>query len=292
MPWRLECRTCKSKSKLNVKDKPLRETCATPHCGGVMEPVVHRAGPKLTADWQAAADKRRERAANQRRAARQAMLEMHRQTEEDEKIAVETDEKEGKRPPDEDDADPLYLPSADFRPGLRLSSTGYAGRQNVVTLGGTKAQTWHRVAAKAGRGNQALVMGAHHGRGTLTATDWVTEQKQNPGTLDWEWCHLIADSLGGATAHDNLVAGGYHANTAMLYIEMACKGRSELEVQVTAALSAPDVAEVITYEIRLAKQKKVLFTRTIDSRTPGFAQADAEALARDLAPVRAAKRGS
>lgn len=287
MPWRLQCKDCGAKAKLNVTDKPLKEACETRNCGGVMVPVVHRAGLKVTAAWEAAAAKRRDRAANQRAAARRAIIEVNRQLNEEKLLS---DEKGEASDSDADDRDPLYLPSADFKPGMRLTTTGEAARQSFITSAGEKARTWHRVAAAAGRGNTQAVMGAKHGRSSLKATDWVDEQKQAAGTLEWEWCHLIGDCLGGATTHDNLVAGGYHANTVMMYIEMACKGRSDLEVQVTAALSAADVAERFTYEVRSASSAKVLLTRVIDSRTPGFARTNLDALTKDLEPLRRSGR--
>jgi hypothetical protein len=107
----------------------------------------------------------------------------------------------------------------------------------------------------------------HSGRGV--------SYKVNPKGSE-EWCHLIADSLGGPTTGRNLVAASYSANTMMGAIEKCLHGRAEFEIRVRAHCSRANVAEFLDYAIRHSTDRgvsQVLFF-SIDAATAGFSLAD------------------
>jgi hypothetical protein len=105
---------------------------------------------------------------------------------------------------------------------------------------------------------------------------------------DFEWCHLIADSLGGPTEQANLACATYHANTAMLCIERELKGKTYLDVRVEMDVRrGTHIAEKITYQIRKTpshskKRQKVgetkIFTETIDGLASGCTKDEGEKL--------------
>lgn len=122
-------------------------------------------------------------------------------------------------------------------------------------------------------------MGTHIcGKGTVSARK-VSKRGAvyHPGGKGHdEWCHLLADSLGGPTAADNLVAGSYGANTHMAVLENLLKGRTDLRVRVTAHCSADHVAEMIHYEVafRVDPLKSVEFW--MDATNFDFTKEDME----------------
>lgn len=159
----------------------------------------------------------------------------------DEDPSDEEDERE-----DEDDTE--YVPAPEFNPEMRYSTGGTFGLARGVAGPTTIRSTpWTRVTKPAGRGNTnaqfAGLSAQSHGTATVLG---------NHGPF--EWCHLIADSLGGPTSAVNLFCGTFHANTAMLCIERILRGKTEFEVQVEIELRhGTHVAEKITYRVRRAR---------------------------------------
>ncbi|NVB41112.1 hypothetical protein G6O69_24950 [Pseudenhygromyxa sp. WMMC2535] len=88
-----------------------------------------------------------------------------------------------------------------------------------------------------------------------------------------EWCHLIADSLGGPTHPSNLVAASYAANTHMAAIEGCLNGNSKVQIRVMVYAAKDHIAEHITYQVKLGS-KSACFE--IDARCSNFSSSDAE----------------
>jgi hypothetical protein len=72
----------------------------------------------------------------------------------------------------------------------------------------------------------------------------------------YEWCHLLADTLGGACDSKNLVAAHYAVNTYMLSIESHLKAK-DYKVNVTAYCKHTDIADYIDYQIWTSPTKSV-----------------------------------
>lgn len=98
---------------------------------------------------------------------------------------------------------------------------------------------------------------------TYSATNYATWCKSRHPALGinnnvrWEWCHLLAHSMGGADNETNIVAAVKGNNTEQLAIETALqmyRCESIFELQVTAArLNNPDciyIGNIIKYEVR------------------------------------------
>lgn len=89
--------------------------------------------------------------------------------------------------------------------------------------------------------------------------NWYKGRNVNPEvkTGKWEWCHLVAHSMGGADGPTNIVAAVKGNNSEQLIIESALsmyRRENIFAVQITAALiSGGDgrhMGDVIKYEVR------------------------------------------
>ncbi len=97
-------------------------------------------------------------------------------------------------------------------------------------------------------------------RSALAYATWVSGRNANAGldvTLPWEWCHLVAHSLGGADNAGNIVAAVKGNNSEQLAIESALhmyRSEDQFELKVTASLmnngDGKHVGDVIRYKIR------------------------------------------
>jgi hypothetical protein len=96
-----------------------------------------------------------------------------------------------------------------------------------------------------------------------------------------EWCHLVADSLGGPSVPANLVAASFSANTYMAALEALLKGQSGLTIEVTVHCSAPYLGEWIFYRIRQRSSGHV-YDASIDARASAFSLADLTRVQQDL----------
>lgn len=170
---------------------------------------------------------------------------------------------------DEDDVD--WLPPPRYNITMRLTGAARTHRDiaGVICPGEHQLDTgWQRVAAAAGRlSANGIMRGSaqrHSGRGV--------SYRRNAKRSE-EWCHLIADSLGGVTTPRNLVAASYSANTMMGAIEKCLHGRAEFEVRVIAYCSAPHVAEFFSYGIRHHTSHQALIF-SIDAANTEFSLAD------------------
>jgi hypothetical protein len=189
------------------------------------------------------------------------------------KFAKQTfDDIEDDEPEEEEDLP--WAPSPTYNIGMRL--TAGAGRscrvffqQNALYLKTRSGM----VAPSPGRGNQNGVMGIEAWR---HVDPNGAPYSQNPKN-SFEWCHLIADSLGGPTIPGNLVAASYGCNTEMNTIEHRIMGRTELLVGVVARCSREHVAEMIEYTISY-NNKNPRFELTIDARNQNFTKEDHEDL--------------
>lgn len=90
-----------------------------------------------------------------------------------------------------------------------------------------------------------------------------------------EWCHVLADSLGGQSIPANFVAASYCANTEMCAMEVCLKGQTAFRVSVAVWTSAEHVAEAFYYRIHGPHHT---FRRLIDARNNRFTRLDGDAL--------------
>lgn len=180
------------------------------------------------------------------------------------------------------DDDTWEPPARSYNINMRLTTGLFRmSCRNINLIAFNQAMTKQRsqlITGVAGREPCCDVMGlAIHGSGKVSAAQYAKSQGKwpelfiNKNTKDAkqrpEWCHLIADSLGGPTVADNLVAASYGANTYMAVIEALLKGRTALRVTATAYCSADHFAELIVYTIEYKNQS---ITFNIDGRNYHF----------------------
>jgi hypothetical protein len=175
---------------------------------------------------------------------------------------------------DEDDdmeVDNEFLPSPAFNPALRFSGTGEFDK--IPVFPGhttTKATPWTTIGPPAGRQSTAAQFGGETAEqhGQKFAPHWKGAPSIS-GNSNFEWCHLIADSLGGATTANNLFCGTYHANTAMLCIESVLRAQTQLEVKVDVTMQLNShLGLIIDYQVRNPNSGKIFSTK-IDGLATG-----------------------
>lgn len=204
----------------------------------------------------------------------------------------------------EEDAE--YVARVQFNPAMRLTVDGANATcrpriqmmmlcQNALTM--TVAPP-HLITAKAGRVDTGSTMARYLKVGrpalaayrTLSAYTWANWGLHPPTRgraytqfpkLSLEWCHLVADSLGGPTIGANLVAASYAANTAMLAIEEQLHARTTIRIEITAWCGQDNVAEFLDY--RIIRPNAAERTITIDARNDCFTRADYTALGQEVA---------
>ncbi|NYZ13295.1 hypothetical protein HL658_12100 [Azospirillum sp. RWY-5-1] len=162
------------------------------------------------------------------------------------------------------DDDTWEPPARSYNINMRLTTGLFRMTCRMINLiAFNQAMTKERsqlITGVAGREPCCDVMGiAINGKGKVSAAHYASSVGKWPDLLiskktkdpkqKPEWCHLIADSLGGPTAADNLVAASYGANTYMAVIEALLKGHTALRVTVKAYCSADHFAELIVYKI-------------------------------------------
>ena len=206
----------------------------------------------------------------------------------------------GKEAVDENElSDPEYVPQVDFTPNMRFTdASGPSMTQRVPSTVTGLVQTpfemiskSHTITNKAGRGDTGAVMAlalTFPKPKKLSAYTWanwggVSPARGMPYTKNkycsLEWCHLIADSLGGPTMCDNLVAASYAANTYMMTIEEKLNAQSNLSIQIKAECSRDHVAEFIYYTVIKGNSQN---TWTIDARNDYFTMANYEAVGKSV----------
>ena len=168
---------------------------------------------------------------------------------------------------EDDPDDPPYLPAPEFNPEMRFSDGGtFAPRVVNVPLW-TKETPWTTIKPSQGRGSQDAAMGGRSA--DSVGLPYCPMMPKPKCGSRFEWCHLIADCLGGPTTENNLVCGSNYANTAQLCIERLLVGKSHLEVSVRAELRlGTDLCELITYRIR-ATGRTGEFQEQIDGLATG-----------------------
>lgn len=178
-----------------------------------------------------------------------------------------------------------FIVQKEFNPRMRLTPPEW-GDESCRTDTQLANQWWpnldqtswiHRITAAKGRPAVTGVVMAQKLAPTkrgLSAYVWAGRgQPWHPEKRkSLEWCHLVADSLGGDTSADNLVAASYAANTFMLTIESRLQSKSALQVEVTARCSKDNCAELILYKIIRQDGKEQ--TWRIDARNDNFSEDD------------------
>lgn len=204
----------------------------------------------------------------------------------------------------EDDAE--YVARVQFNPAMRLTADGApmtCRPRNQMVLLCQNALTMtvvppHLITAAAGRVDTGSTMARYLKVGrpalatwrTLSAYTWANWGARPPTrgcayTRDpkrsLEWCHLVADSLGGPTIGTNLVAASYAANTQMLAIEQQLHARTTIRIEITAGCCQENVAEFLDYKI--IRPDAAVLAITIDARNDYFTRADYAALGQQVA---------
>jgi len=187
----------------------------------------------------------------------------------------------------EDLSDDESLPSEEFNISMRYSAGGGFDMTRVIAVATAKKFTpWTGITAAAGRSSTSAQFGGESAdKHAARHLSGHKATKPMAGSR-FEWCHLIADSLGGPTAQDNLFCGTYYANTAMLCIESLLRGKTHLEIQVEVDVRANTHAgEKITYRIRrkstqgnTKRVKSTPFETVIDALATGCNNGAATAL--------------
>jgi hypothetical protein len=129
------------------------------------------------------------------------------------------------------------------------------------------------IESPAARDNQNKIMGGSAWKHVDPKGTPFSEDRFN----SFEWCHLIAASLGGPTVKDNLVAASFACNTEMNVIERCLQGRTELRLVVRAHCARKDVAEMIEYQV-VYKNQSSPFIRWIDGTNTAFTKHDLDQL--------------
>ena len=185
-----------------------------------------------------------------------------------------------------DTTDVDYVPTPAFDPSLRYSTTGgFAMARIVKTATFKRCTPWTTITAplhgpRDTNGKFGGLSANVHGK--EKAPDFKGAPSKSG--KDFEWCHMIADSLGGATSAVNLFCGTCHANTAMLCVENVLRGKTGADVQVEIDLRKDThVCEKIIYRVRKkvtssskAKHAATMFECTIDGLATGCMKEDGE----------------
>lgn len=191
------------------------------------------------------------------------------------RAAAELDEAEDSSESDDED-DPDFLPpkSHDYNIQMRLTTSPYAARATYGHDATHLQNKRNQILGTAGRLNLNKVMGDFLGApdpGRYAAWKHTGAPKYSDNKVaSSEWCHLIADSLGGPSVPGNLVAASYCANTYMAAIEVLLKGQSGLTLDVTVHCSAPHIGEWIHYKIVDTANPAHFYDVSIDALAAGF----------------------
>lgn len=179
---------------------------------------------------------------------------------------------------DESADDPEWAPPPEHDVTQRLTTTASTLRQVFhsprVVL--TTAWTSVRPALRGPRNTKAVM-------DNQTADEYATQHGADIAAgREFEWCHMIADCLGGATKKENLFCGGKHANTHMEVIEHHLMGRTEFEVSVEVqARENTCFAEYLIYRVR-SGAGQTEWSATIDSLSAGFSREDKQKVDTEL----------
>jgi hypothetical protein len=217
------------------------------------------------------------------RQAAQRQADSVKQMEDDQAAVKKTLEAEGMELSDDDEFedskqetkeakdDPAWAPPPKYTIDQRLTSGPRRTYRQKFShnLNLLKTNSGDVLADSPGRGNANGVMG---GTAWQRVDPNGTPYKDDPKN-SFDWCHLIADSLGGKTEVVNLVAASYGCNTEMSVIERRLKARTELSLEVKAYCSRKDIAEYIEYVVRYGTNAKV-FRRWIDGTNKAFTKLD------------------
>lgn len=178
---------------------------------------------------------------------------------------------------DTDDQDFLIQSSHGYNIRMRLTPGPYQARATYGHDSSCVLRVSRDIQGTAGRLNLNDVMGRHFGAAQPARySAW-----RHAGTTDYsvdkfassEWCHLVADSLGGPSEPSNLVAASFSANTYMAALEGLLKGQAALQLQVTVHCSASHIGEWIFYRI-LHRPTGQICDFQIDAQAGGFSAND------------------
>ncbi len=178
---------------------------------------------------------------------------------------------------DDGDDDFLIVPSHGFNIRMRLTQWPYNARKTYGYDSSCVLSARADITGTAGRLNLNTIMGRHCGAPTPAKySAWrhagTTPFKTNKYASS-EWCHLIADSLGGPSEPRNVVAASYSANTYMAALEALLQGQAACRVEVTVRCSAAHIGEWIFYRVahRASGQS---YQVEIDGQAAGFCATD------------------
>lgn len=196
-----------------------------------------------------------------------------------------------------EETDPEFEPAKNFNPAMRYTTGSYSGRARNLTLYDPNHEKDSKLTQVAGAANRpvatsvamaAALKATIGSRPQISAYSWVNWNKlvkrgkpfKTSPKESFEWCHLVADCLGGPTDVSNLVAASYCANTFMLVIEQKLQSKTDLKVQVVVDCSEPHVAEFIRYTVHKGNKSKEW---VIDARAIEFSASDGKTYGDEVA---------
>lgn len=187
---------------------------------------------------------------------------------------------------DDDDDDFAPTPDHAYNIRMRLTPAPYSGRASCTSDSSLTLKVRRQIQATAGRLDLNKVMGKHFKKPSPSAYPaWkhagTTSYKKDKFSSS-EWCHLVADSLGGPSDSSNLVAASFSANTYMAALEALLKGQTGLMVDVTVLCSFDHIADMIVYRLEDRHSSSRAFEAKIDGAASGFSASDLSTVQRDL----------
>lgn len=185
--------------------------------------------------------------------------------------------------PDSDDIyDADYKNAVLFTPKMRFTAdrmkprTVFDEKLSSMFMAGTISNSTGRKSTKVAMGMSAWEYALKNGAPNAG-------KYRLGGQEHYEWCHLVADSLGGPTDKTNLVAGHYAVNTFMLAIEQVLNNRQakDLKVKVTAYCKIDYIADFIHYQV-FNLLDKLLFELIIDGHISQFSEVDYDLVQKEV----------
>lgn len=185
----------------------------------------------------------------------------------------------------DDDDEFLPTPNHCYNIRMRLTRNAYNARVNYNYDAGCVLTMRRGILGTAGRLNLNEVMGRYIGPPTpVNYPAWrhvgSTRYSINKFASS-EWCHLVADSLGGPSTPPNLVAASFSANTYMAAIEALLQGQSALTLDITVRCSAAHLGEWIFYRI-VHNASGHTYDVHIDARADFFSVSDLDTVQSSL----------
>lgn len=164
----------------------------------------------------------------------------------------------------------FYEEAAKFAPSVPAIADDFEAKTFSITL---TPEMLREVKQECARNNGRRTRSQHSVMGGSAGGEVERMGVKSADDEKWEWLHLVAHRLIGGRGQvpENLVAGTYHANTAMLlvaeqHIEKMVRENRPVILEVSAYLKeGSQVASRIDYSIKVEGARDINFT--FDART-------------------------